>query len=246
MKIQVVTLFPEMFPDVLNTSMLWKAQDKGLVAFDYINLREFGLGKRRTVDDTPYGGGDGMLLKPEPLVAAIEEAKLRVQSLQSRAPDSQLSHSNLSLRAHPSESKTALSSKVILLTPRGKRYNQAMARELAQEENLIFVCARYEGYDERVVEYVDEQISVGDYVLTGGELPAMVVIDSVVRLLPGVLGGEKSAEIESFSDGQTLEFPQYTRPEDFRGQKVPDVLLSGNHAEIEKWRQQHAQGGSNG
>ncbi len=227
MKIQVITLFPEMFPGVLNTSMLWKAQDKGLVAFDYINLREFGLGQRRTVDDTPYGGGDGMLLKPEPLVAAIEEA--RRSSQETRKKPELMPHASC-----------LMPPKVILLTPRGKRYNQAMARELAQEENLIFVCARYEGYDERVVEYVDEQISVGDYVLTGGELPAMVVIDSVVRLLPGVLGGEKSAEIESFSDGQTLEFPQYTRPEDFRGQKVPNVLLSGNHAEIEKWRRMHS------
>jgi tRNA (guanine37-N1)-methyltransferase len=124
------------------------------------------------------------------------------------------------------------------MTPRGERFTQAKAKQLADsEQDLIFVCARYEGYDERVTDYVDEQISIGDYVLTGGELPAMVVIDAVVRLIPGVLGGEKSAEIESFSDGKTLEFPQYTRPEDFRGKKVPDVLLSGNHAAIEKWRE---------
>ena len=197
---------------MLNTSMLWKAQDKELVTFEYINLREFGLGKRRTVDDTPYGGGDGMLLKPEPLVAAIEAAKRGTER--------------------------GTSAKTVLLTPRGERYTQAKARDLAKEDELIFACARYEGYDERVTDYVDEQISIGDYVLTGGELPAMTVIDSVVRLLPGVLGGEKSAEIESFSDGHTLEFPQYTRPEDFRGQKVPQVLLSGNHAEIDKWRKE--------
>ncbi len=210
MKIQVISLFPEMFAGVLETSMLFKAKDKGIVEYHYINLRDFGHGPRKTVDDTPYGGGDGMLLKPEPLVAAIEAAKSKVQSPKS---------------------------KVILLTPRGKRFNQAKARELADaNDDLIFVCARYEGYDERVVDYVDEQISIGDYVLTGGELPAMVVIDSVVRLIPGVLGGEQSAEIESFSDGTTLEFPQYTRPEEFRGQKVPNVLLSGHHAEIEKWR----------
>lgn len=214
MKIQVITLFPEMFPDVLNASMLWKAQDKGLVAFDYINLREFGLGTRRTVDDTPYGGGDGMLLKPEPLVAAIEAAKSSIVNRQS----------------------SVQSQKIILLTPRGTKYTQAKARELSTYENLIFVCARYEGYDERVTDYVDEQISIGDYVLTGGEIPAMAVIDSVVRLLPGVLGGKDSALIESFSEENTLEFPQYTRPEEFRGQKVPEVLLSGNHAEIAKWR----------
>lgn len=210
MKLQIISLFPEMFPPVLETSMLFKAKDKGLVEYGYINLRDYGLGKRKTVDDTPYGGGDGMLLKPEPLVAAIEAANAKCQM-----PNA----------------------KVILMTPRGERFTQAKARELAKMDNLILVCARYEGYDERVTAYVDEQISIGDYVLTGGELPAMVVTDAVVRLIPGVLGGEKSAEIESFSDGQTLEFPQYTRPEEFRGVKVPDVLLTGHHAEIQKWRQ---------
>lgn len=213
MNIQIITLFPEMFPAVLNASMLWKAQDKSAVTFRYVNLRDYGLGSRRQVDDTPYGGGDGMLLKPEPLVEAIESAK----------------------------AQAAGSAQVILMTPRGERFAQAKARNLTQHDDLIFVCARYEGYDERVVDYVDQQISIGDYVLTGGELPAMVVIDSVVRLLPGVLGGEKSAEIESFSDGQTLEFPQYTRPEDFRGQRVPQVLLSGNHAEIAKWRAEQSE-----
>jgi tRNA (guanine37-N1)-methyltransferase len=223
MIIQIITLFPEMFPAALNASMLWKAQEKGLVTFKYINLREFGLGSRRTVDDTPYGGGDGMLLKPEPLVAAIEMAQSQIQSLASATTVMQ--HS-------------APRSKAILLTPRGKRFNQAKARDLSTQDNLIFVCARYEGYDERVTDYVDEQISIGDYVLTGGEIPAMVVIDSVVRLLPGVLGGKNSALIESFSDGMTLEFPQYTRPEIFRGRKVPEVLLSGDHARINKWRKQ--------
>lgn len=195
--------------------MLWKAQNKGIVEYSYINLRDFGLGPRKTVDDTPYGGGDGMLLKPEPLVAAIEAAKSQVSGHKSH---------------------------VILMTPRGKRFKQVDAKRLAtSDKELILVCARYEGYDERVVEHVDEQISIGDYVLTGGELPAMVMIDSVVRLLPGVLGGETSAEIESFSHGDNLEFPQYTRPEEFRGQRVPEVLLSGNHGEIEKWRREHSE-----
>lgn len=211
MKIQIISLFPEMFKPVLGTSMLFKAKDKGFVEYSYINLRDYGLGKRKTVDDTPYGGGVGMLLKPEPLVAAIEAAKLKTQG-----------------------SKF----KIILLTPRGKKYTQAKARQLSKHNDLIFVCARYEGYDERVTAFVDEQISIGDFVLTGGELPAMVLIDSIVRLIPGVLGGEKSAEIESFSDGKTREFAQYTRPEEFRGLKVPKVLLSGNHAEIDKWRSQ--------
>ncbi len=207
-KIQVISLFPEMFEGVFNASMLWKAQDKKLVEFSVVNLREFGLGSRKTVDDTPYGGGDGMLLKVEPLVAAIEHAKAKSEN-----------------------------SKVILMTPRGKTFVQSRAKQMADDSaDLIFVCARYEGYDERVVAYVDEQISIGNYVLTGGELPAMVVIDSIVRLVPGVLGGELSAEIESFADDETREFPQYTRPEEFRGEKVPDVLLSGNHGEIEKWR----------
>ena len=208
MKIQVITLFPEMFPGVMDSSMLWKAQDKNIVNISYVNLRDYGLGPRKTVDDTPYGGGDGMLLKPEPLFKAVEVAKNNDQE-----------------------------AIVILMTARGSRFKQAIAKELATTaKGLIIICGRYEGYDERIVSVVDKQISIGDYILTGGELPAMVVIDSIVRLIPGVLGGETSTEIESFSDGETLEYPQYTRPEEYNGQKVPAVLLGGNHAEIAKWR----------
>jgi len=211
-KIQVITLFPEMFDGVLNTSMLWKAQKEGAAEFHTIQLRDFGIGPRKQVDDTPYGGGDGMLLKPEPLFAAVEHAK-------AIDPDA----------------------RVLLMTPRGQRWKQSTAQAWADDpRGLIFICGRYEGYDERIVSLVEEQVSVGDYVLTGGELPAMTIIDSVVRLLPGVLGGEMSAEIESFSDGETLEFPQYTKPSEFRGVKVPDVLLSGNHAAIESWRKDHS------
>jgi tRNA (guanine37-N1)-methyltransferase len=207
-KIQVITLFPEMFDGVFNNSMMWKAQDKGLVEFILINLREFGLGPRKQVDDTPYGGGDGMLLKPEPLFAAVEKAK--------------------------ANDPTA---RVALMTARGRRWKQSTAQEWADDtRGIIFICGRYEGYDERITTVVDDQVRVGDYVLTGGELPAMTITDSIVRLIPGVLGGATSAEIESFSDGETLEFPQYTRPEEFNGMKVPDVLLSGNHAHIAKWR----------
>ncbi|HSW66052.1 MAG TPA: tRNA (guanosine(37)-N1)-methyltransferase TrmD [Bacillota bacterium] len=208
-KIQIITLFPEMFTGVLGNSMLWKAADRGIAEYSYINLRDFGLGPRKQVDDTPYGGGDGMLLKPEPLVAAIEQAK----------------------RNDPS----AL---VLLPTPRGQVYKQSDAKELAAKDGgLILVCPRYEGYDERVIAWVDRQYCIGNYVLTGGEVPSMIIIDSVVRLLPGVLGGETSADIESFQDDDiSIEFPQYTRPEEFRGVKVPDVLLSGHHGEIEKWR----------
>ncbi len=202
-----------MFPSVLNASMLWKAQDRGAVSFEYIDLRHFGLGNRRTVDDTPYGGGDGMLLKPEPLVAAIEQAK--------------------------ANDPEAL---VILPTPRGQVYQQSDAKEFAaNDKGLIFICPRYEGYDERVTAWIDRQYCMGSYVLTGGELPVMTMIDSIVRLLPGVLGGEASVEIESFQqDNVSIEFPQYTRPEDFRGMKVPEVLLNGHHAEIAKWRALHA------
>lgn len=213
MKIQIITLFPEMFTGVLHSSMLWKAEDRGIVSYTLVNLRDYGLGPRKQVDDTPYGGGDGMLLKPEPMVAAIEDAK-------QRDPE-------------------AL---VILPTPRGKEYRQSEAKQLAAEASgLILLCPRYEGYDERIVSWVNKQYSIGNYILTGGELPAMIIIDSVVRLLPGVLGGATSTEIESFQeDDSNIEFPQYTRPEDFRGLKVPEVLLGGHHGEIAKWRKLHS------
>ena len=202
-----------MMTGVFESSMLWKAQKDGVVALETVDLRQFGLGPRRQVDDTPYGGGDGMLLKPEPLFAAIEHTKQRDPSAQ-----------------------------VVLMTPRGVRWKQPLAQQWAHDETCgyIFVCGRYEGYDERILTLVDRQVRVGDYVLTGGELPAMTIIDSVVRLLPGVLGGESSAEIESFSQGKTLEFPQYTRPAEYRGLRVPEVLLSGNHAAIAQWRDEHS------
>ena len=207
-KFQVITLFPEMFTGVFENSMMWKAQRDEIVQLSTVNLRDFGIGPRQQVDDTPYGGGDGMLLKPEPLFAAVAAAK-----------------------------KNDPTAKVLLMTPRGQRWKQSIAKDWAEAEHgYIFICGRYEGYDERIVSLVDEQVSVGDYVLTGGELPAMTIIDSIVRLIPGVLGGEASAEIESFSDGETLEFPQYTKPSEFNGLTVPAVLLSGNHAAIAQWR----------
>ena len=211
-KIAVITLFPEMFDGVLNSSMLWKAQKDNLIQFELINLRDYGLGPRKQVDDIPYGGGDGMLLMPEPLFEAINEAKKNIPN-----------------------------ARVILMTPRGKSFKQKLAKDMADSnDDYIFVCGRYEGFDERVFEVADGAISIGDYVLTGGELPAMVIIDSITRLIPGVLGGENSALIESFSDGETLEFPQYTRPSEYEGLKVPEVLLSGNHGEIAKWRKEHS------
>jgi tRNA (guanine37-N1)-methyltransferase len=206
MKIDIITLFPDMFAGPFDMSMLWKAKERGLVEINLLDLREYGIGPRRTVDDTPYGGGDGMLLRCEPLAEAIDVAR----SKNPGAP-------------------------VIIMSPQGKRYNQQKAQKLATLPGLILIAGHYEGFDERIVELADEELSVGDYVLTGGELPAMVIVDSITRLLPGVLGGEASADVESFSDG-LLEYPQYTRPVEFRGMKVPEVLQNGNHAEIEKWR----------
>jgi tRNA (guanine37-N1)-methyltransferase len=211
MRIQIVTLFPEMFEGVLNSSMLWKAQKDGLVEYKLINLREYGIGPRQQVDDTPYGGGDGMVLRPEPLFKAVESA-------QKQDPDAQ----------------------VLLMTPRGDMFTQELAREFAATEaGLIIICGRYEGYDERITSIVDKQVSIGEYVLTGGELPAMIIADAVTRLIPGVLGGETSAEKESHSQAGVIEHPHYTRPEEYRGLRVPDTLLSGHHAEIAKWRQEN-------
>lgn len=207
-KLQVITLFPDMFTGVFGNSMMWKAQKDGHVELTTIDLRTFGLGPRRTVDDTPYGGGDGMLLMVEPLWNAVMQAK-----------------------------KNDPTAKVLIMTPRGVRWKQALAQEYSETDHgYILICGRYEGYDERIMKLVDQEVSVGDYVLTGGELPAMTIIDSIVRLIPGVLGGAESALIESFSDGETLEFPQYTRPVEWQGMRVPDVLLSGHHGEVAKWR----------
>jgi tRNA (guanine37-N1)-methyltransferase len=194
MKIDIITLFPDMFKGPFDMSMLWKAKDRGLAEIRMHDLRHYGLGSRRTVDDTPYGGGDG-IKKDNP------EAR------------------------------------VIVLSPQGKKFDQAKAMELSKQSGLVLLAGHYEGFDERILTYVDDELSIGDYVLTGGELPAMVMVDAVVRLIPGVLGGEQSAHVESFSDG-LLEYPQYTRPVEFRGERVPEVLQNGHHAEIEAWRKQ--------
>lgn len=215
-KFTIITLFPEAVKPYLDSSMLYKAQDRGIIAVEYVNLRDFGLGPHRSVDDTPYGGGDGMLLRCEPVFAAIE-------SIKATNPDAE----------------------VILPTPVGQVWTQDLARQFAGVGNnvqatcvrhYIILCPHYEGYDERIMSIVDYPISLGKYVLTGGELPALILVDSITRLLPGVLGGENSAAIESFSDGDNLEYPQYTKPADFRGMTVPEILLSGNHGAIAKWR----------
>ncbi|MGG3451357.1 tRNA (guanosine(37)-N1)-methyltransferase TrmD [Domibacillus aminovorans] len=212
MKIDVLTLFPEMFHGVFSSSIMKKAADKEKVSFRAVNFRDYADGKHKVVDDYPYGGGAGMVLKPQPLFDAVEALK--------------------------EEAETA--PRIILMCPQGERYTQKKAEELAREEHLIFLCGHYEGYDERVrTHLVTDEISIGDYVLTGGELGAMVVADSIVRLLPGVLGNDDSAVQDSFSSG-LLEHPHYTRPADFRGMKVPDVLTSGNHRHIDEWRREQS------
>ncbi|MFC5401910.1 tRNA (guanosine(37)-N1)-methyltransferase TrmD [Cohnella soli] len=221
MRIDVLTLFPEMFEGVFGSSILGKARDKGIASLNTVNFRDFANNKHNTVDDMPYGGGGGMVLKAEPIFGAVEHLlenadRSAEDGLEKRKP------------------------RIILMCPQGRTFSQEIAKELSAEDHLIFICGHYEGYDERIREFlVTDELSVGDYVLTGGELPAMVVVDAVVRLLPGTLGNEQSAVTDSFSDG-LLEYPHYTRPAEFRGWKVPDALLSGHHAEIEKWRRQQS------
>lgn len=209
MKIDVLTLFPEMFYGVLSSSILGKAVERGLLTVNLINIRDFSKDRHRRADDYPYGGGAGMVMMVQPLYDAI-----------------------LSIRAADPGAKT------IMTSPRGKKFNQAIAKELSTEKHLILICGHYEGVDQRVIDsMVEEEISIGDYVLTGGEIPSMAIIDAVTRLLPEVLGSPDSLEEESFGQG-LLEYPQYTRPAEFLGMKVPEVLLSGNHKEIENWRRE--------
>ncbi|WP_195573103.1 tRNA (guanosine(37)-N1)-methyltransferase TrmD [Paenibacillus sp. 1001270B_150601_E10] len=228
MRIDVLTLFPEMCEGVFSSSIMGRARDKGIVELNALNFRQYSTNKHATVDDYPYGGGGGMVLKPEPIFAAVEhvveEAKL--QGKKTTPEDT--------------ESVPLRKPRVILMCPQGETFTQKKAEELAKEDHLIFICGHYEGYDERIREYlVTDELSIGDYVLTGGELPAMTIADAVVRLLPGVLGNETSAVTDSFSTG-LLEYPHYTRPVDFRGWSVPDVLMSGHHANIEAWRREQS------
>jgi tRNA (guanine37-N1)-methyltransferase len=212
MKIDIVTLFPEICRAPLSESMMKRAQENKIVDLRIHNLRDWTTDKHHVVDDAPFGGGQGMVMKPEPIFAAVEELR----------------------------GETNPKSKVILMSPAGKRFDQAMAMKLSEESHLIVICGHYEGIDHRVIEHlVDLEISIGDYVLTNGAIAAVVLVDAVVRLLPGVLGHEQSAADDSFGGG-LLEGPQYTRPAEFRGWKVPEILLSGNHAEIAKWRKEEA------
>lgn len=212
MKIIILTLFPELFQQFLTTSIIGRANKNKLVEFEFVNLRDFGEGRHQVVDDRPFGGGVGMVFKVDILAKAVESI----------------------YKNFPSKPYT------ILMSASGKPFKQDQAQKLSQLEELIIVCGHYEGVDQRFIDkYVDEEISIGDYVLTGGELPAMVVMDTIIRLIPGVLKKEEAVKEESFSEN-LLEYPQYTRPEEFEGMKVPEVLLSGNHQEIKKWRQEKA------
>ena len=229
MRIDIVTLFPEICRAPLSESILKRAQEKGIVALHIHNLRDWTTDKHHIVDDAPFGGGQGMVMKPEPIFAAVEALKKmpNIKPLTSDAEQSAICN---------------LQSKILLMSPAGLRFDQEMARQLSQESHLIVLCGHYEGVDHRVIEHlVDLEISIGDYVLTNGAIAAVVLVDAVVRLLPGALGHERSAVDDSFSsESSRLEAPQYTRPAEFRGWKVPEVLLSGNHAEIAKWRSEQA------
>lgn len=208
MKINIITLFPEMF-SIFNHSIIGKAKEKGIVDIECLNIRDYTTNKHNKVDDYPYGGGAGMVMSPQPVIDTIRECKKNNKG------------------------------KVVFLGPRGKTFNHDLAKELAKEDELIFVCGHYEGIDERAYNYIDMEVSLGDFILTGGEMAAIPVIDSILRLNPGVLGKEESFMDESFSDG-LLEYPQYTRPEEFEGLKVPEVLLSGHHENIRKWRRKES------
>lgn len=212
MRIDIVTLFPEMFAP-LNESIIKRAREKGILNINFTQLRDFAFDKHKQVDDTPFGGGSGMVLKPEPMFRAVRS--ILETSL-------------------PSEQR-----RVLIMDPIGKKFTQDKAKELATFEQLIFICGHYEGFDERIYELADEAISIGEYVLTGGELPAMVIIDAVARMLPDVLGSDESAKTDSFYDGGA-GYPQYTKPRDFEGRLVPEVLLSGNHAKIAEWRHEQS------
>lgn len=215
MKISIITLFPEIFEKILNTSILKRAQTKKKVSFELVNLRDFGEGKHQVVDGRPYGGGAGMVLRADILTKALISVVSRQRS--------------------------AIRQKIILTSASGKPYKQKDAQRLSKLDRLIIICGHYEGVDQRFIDkYVDEEISIGDYVLTGGELPAMIIADSVVRLLPGVLKKPEATQDESFTDPNLLEYPQYTRPDNFEGSQVPEILVSGNHGEIEKWRKKQA------
>jgi len=216
--IQILTLFPQMFEGPFSESIIKRAQEKGLVRIETINFRNYAFDRHRTVDDTPYGGGPGMVLKPEPLFLAVED---------------------LTLKRRNSHQATTEDGYIVLTTPQGEKFTQETAEQLQSKKHLIFICGHYEGFDERIRTLAHQELSIGDFVLTGGELPTMVMVDSIVRLIPGVLGDDQAAANDSFSQG-LLDYPQYTKPAVFQGMSVPEVLLSGHHAQIDAWRRRQA------
>ncbi len=224
MKFDIITIFPDIFNSYFNESILKRAQKNNLIEIKTHNLRDYTNDKHKTVDDTPYGGGAGMVLKIEPIYRCVQSLKSQIPNPKSQIPASPADGSNLKTR-------------VILFSAKGKKYTQKDAERLSAYDQLIFICGRYEGVDERVIENIaDEEISIGNYVLTGGEIPAMILVDSITRLLPGVLGNDQSAIYESHREEGYLEHAQYTKPEEFNEWKVPEVLLSGNHKKIEEWK----------
>ncbi|QQE81239.1 tRNA (guanosine(37)-N1)-methyltransferase TrmD [Alicyclobacillus sp. SO9] len=238
MRIRVLTLFPEMFTGVLNESIIKRARDEELVDIEVVNFRDYATDKHRTVDDYPFGGGAGMLLKPAPIFDAVDSV---IASLDNHVTSLHQDAARMDVDTRINgDTESAKGREIVLMTPQGAQFTQKMAQELSQLDDLVLICGHYEGFDERIRSFVaTKELSVGDFVLTGGEIPAMAVMDAVVRLLPGALGNEASAEEDSFASG-LLEHPQYTRPADYRGHTVPAVLLSGNHAKVAQWRHEQS------
>lgn len=240
----IITIFPEIFNSYFNESIIKRAQNLGIIKINIINLRDFAADKHKTVDDTPYGGGAGMVMKVDILCRALMPLGLKNEKSDKTKSLKDNSKAQIGGRGIEKKSKSAKhKSKIILLSAKGEKWNQSLAKEFAGLDEITLLCGRYEGVDERIVQFIDKEISIGDYVLTGGEIGAMALLDSITRLLPGALGNETSAQDESHSTPGELEYPQYTRPEIFvdskgKEHKVPSVLLSGNHAEIKKWREQ--------
>lgn len=244
-KFTIITLFEEALKPYLGTSMMWKAQDRGIAEFDFVNLRDFGLGPHKSVDDTPYGGGDGMVMRVEPIYAAIEQVIKKAEEAGEEkpevilpTPDGMLWTEELARQFAGVETPDT-SAGAVEESIRGKAASTAEENTLQPTKHYIIFCPHYEGYDARILDLIDHKICLGPYVLTGGELPALIIIDSIVRLLPGVLGGNTSADLESFSNGNNIEAPQYTKPQEFRGKKVPEILLSGDHKKVAEWRKQN-------
>lgn len=243
MNFHILTLFPEMVENGLKTSIIGRAVAGGLLSIEAVNIRDFAFNKHQSVDDYPYGGGAGMLMQAEPVYLAYkdieERIQKRIQNAETEEQDAEVKVQNAGIQDAETVSQDK-KLRVVYLSPQGKTFDQKMAEELAEEEDLVLLCGHYEGIDERVLEeIVTDYVSIGDYVLTGGELPAMVMVDTISRLVPGVLHNDVSAEFESFQDN-LLEYPQYSRPEEWHGKKVPPVLLSGHHANIEKWRREQS------